>query len=151
MKQAGQTRRKRATPAPKAQRRGVKGTVLDPRQRAFAIAYAASGNATAAAIEAGYAASGAKKRGCLLLVNPLVAALIKELATKNERAGIMSARRRQEMLTEFAEDVGNDIKDRIKSIEVLGRMMGDFIERREVEHSGATVHVYLPDNGRDDA
>lgn len=51
---------------------------LTPRQIAFAINYAGSGNATDAAKRAGYSEKSAAVQGCLLLKLPKVAALVEE-------------------------------------------------------------------------
>jgi len=64
------------------------------------------------------------------------------------RRAILTREQRQELLTQFANNDGIEPKDRIKAIEVLGKMQGDFIERREVEHRGAAVSFVFEDNGR---
>lgn len=51
---------------------------LDPKQRAFVISYAGHGNATKAAIEAGYGVAGAYNQGCRVLKNVEVRAALAE-------------------------------------------------------------------------
>ena len=126
---------------------------LTERQRRFVEAYVgkAEGNATEAARLAGYSGDDAQLavRGSEAVRNRNIAAAIEEARKPRTRRAILTREQRQELLTEFATDVTVEHRDRLKAIEVLGKMQGDFIERREVKHEGATVQVYLPDNGRD--
>lgn len=63
-------------PTRKPRKRTTKGEELNLRQRTFAIAYAAIGNATQAAKDAGYSAAAAGQQGHELLKNPKIQALI---------------------------------------------------------------------------
>ncbi len=136
--------------------RGLYASTMDgltEKQRRFVEAYVgeAQGNATQAARLAGYsgddptlAVAGAK-----LIRNGKVAEAIEAARKPRTRRAILTRDERQALLTEFANDAGAEVKDRIKAIEVLGKMQGDFIEKHEVEHRGAmVVRVVMPDNGR---
>jgi phage terminase small subunit len=110
--------------------------VLNPRQEAFCLAYARTGNATKAALEAGYSHKAAVVQGSRLLTNAKVRARIDELQAEVKSAKIASAKERQEFWTSIfrGELADFDTKDRIKASELLGKVQGDFIEK--VEHSG---------------
>ena len=123
---------------------------LNEKQKRFVEAYLGDAglNATEAARQAGYSPHSAGVQGCALLKNPKVKAAIAAGRKPREKAAIISRERREELLSEFANDTRAQKKDRIKAIEVLGKMNGDFTEKREVEVTGAQVTLYIPDNGR---
>ena len=106
---------------------------LTAQQRRFVAAY--QGNATEAAIAAGYAKSGAHVQGNRLLNNANVRTAIKQREARDARPLIASREERQERLTKIIRSAAEETRDRIKAIEILGKMSGDFLER--VEHSGA--------------
>lgn len=125
---------------------------LTEKQRRFVEAYVgkAEGNATEAARLAGYSGDDAtlSVAGAKLVRNGKVADAIEDARKPRTRRAILTREQRQELLTEFANDEDVEKRDRIKAIEVLGKMQGDFIERREVEHKGASVSFVFDDNGR---
>lgn len=127
---------------------------LTPKMRAFVEAYLGEGEAVGwrSAEIAGY--TGSRKtlteQSSRLLASNVVKAEIERLRGTLTSERIMTATRRQELLSEFAEDTSAEYKDRIKAIEVLGKMQGDFIERRETTvNGGAMVVVTIPSNGRE--
>lgn len=127
---------------------------LTPRMRAFVEAYLGEGEAVGwrSAEIAGY--TGTKKslieQSSRLLASNVIKAEIERVRGTLTSERIMTATRRQELLSEFAEDTSAEYKDRIKAIEVLGKMQGDFIERRETTvNGGAMVVVTIPSNGRE--
>jgi phage terminase small subunit len=126
---------------------------LTEKQRRFVEAYVgtAQGNATVAARMAGYSGDDATLApiGSKLTRNDKVAAAIEAARSPRTKRAIIDRERRQQLLSEIAEKGDAQDRDRIKAIEVLGKMQGDFIERHEVKHEGAAVTVYLPSNGRD--
>lgn len=63
---------------------------MTERQNAFAVEYAKHGNATKAAISAGYSAKTANEQGCRLLKHELVAAKIARLTDKAEKKSALS-------------------------------------------------------------
>lgn len=124
---------------------------LTVKQRKFAEHYAQSGNATEAARLAGYkgAAATLAVQGRENLKNPKVGAYLRSLTAQADASRIATATERQEFLTavmrgkvlvtvkpagEDAQEyeTSADLKDRLKAVELLGRMQGDFIEKREV-------------------
>lgn len=68
-----------------------------------------------------------------LLRNVKVAAKIEELSTEIRKIANVDRKRRVELLSEFAEDLTASKTERMKAMELLGKMSGDFIERRRVE------------------
>jgi len=125
-------------------------TGLTERQRRFVEAYTgeAQGNASKAAKLAGY--PHADVQGTRMLGNVRIRAAIEQARAPRTESAILTRAERQELLTQFANDRNVKPTDRIRAVEILGKMHGDFIER--IEHSGSVeaVHVYLPSNGRDE-
>jgi len=108
---------------------------LTAQQRKFVEAY--QGNATEAAIAAGYSAKTAKAQGSRLLTNVDIAKAIAKRAARDAKPTIASREERQELLTSIMRSGDEKTADRIKATEILGKMNGDFLER--VEHSGGFV------------
>lgn len=112
---------------------------LTAKQRKFVLAFAASGNATQAAREAGYKGTDGTLRavGCENLTKPDVAAAIAELAAKADATKIADRNERQEWLTRVVRgevEEGNGpakLRDRLKAAELLSRMSGEFVEHRK--------------------
>lgn len=101
-------------------------TALNERQRKFAEYYAQCGNATEAARRAGYSESYAAHRTDEMLRNVEIADYIRELTEKAQSERILTALRRQEILSELAEDEVIEAKDRIKAIDTLNKMTGEY-------------------------
>ncbi len=105
---------------------------LSPRQLAFAAAYAKHGVAERAAVEAGYGKRTARAQGSRLLTNADIVAELGRLVRSTESATIADAVERKTFLTTTLRDAEGDMKDRLKACELLGKMEGDFLERREL-------------------
>lgn len=119
---------------------------LPPKRRAFVLAYCgeAAGNATEAARIAKYAHPG--EEGYRLLRNAQVAAAIELVGTPLASKAIASIDEMQEMLSRTLRGEEEEaiktlagvmvspprMRDRLKALELLGKMRGAFIERREV-------------------
>lgn len=129
----------------------TKGRGMPPRVAAFVREYAKSGNATKAAIAAGYSTRTSYAQGCRLLKNAEVREALASLAAKVESVAIADATERRQFWSRVmrGEVDGFDSKDRLKASELLGKTAGDFLDR--IEHSGkveGSLIVYMPDNGR---
>lgn len=111
---------------------------MNERQRKFAEYYAQCGNVVQSAIKAGYSESYANHRAHELLENVGVADYLQKLigAARNDR--ILTAARRQELLSELASDTAIEPKDRIRAMDVLNKMTGEYTVKVEaaVESSG---------------
>ena len=145
----------------KAEKKKNKG--LSPKQEAFCLAYAASGNATQAYKAAGYkvkddnsAAAGAVQ----LLRNIKVKRRLQEIADEVQSKRIMDITEIQERLSDIGRQETTEeyitmegirmekrvaAKDALKAMELLGKMHGAFVDRSQVELSGA-VPVVIKDD-----
>lgn len=103
---------------------------LTPRQQAFVDAYA--GNATAAALAAGYSEKTARSQGQRLLTNADIKDAIKEREAQRLAPTIATRQERQEFWTAVVRDEEEQMKNRLKAAELLGKSEGDFLERREI-------------------
>ena len=108
---------------------------LTGKQRRFVLAY--RGNATEAARIAGYSA--ASVEGHRLLRNPKVRKAIAQREIITTRQHIATREERQAFWTQVMADPAEDLKHRLKASELLGKSQADFLERRQVEHSGGLL------------
>lgn len=99
---------------------------LNLRQRKFAEYYAQSGNTVQSAIKAGYSETYANSRGYELLENVGVSEYIKDLTEKAKDERILTAKDRQVMLSDIARDAENEPSDRIKAVDTLNKMTGEY-------------------------
>lgn len=135
---------------------------LNPRQEKFCLEYVMDGNATQAAIRAGYSAQTAGKTAHRNLKKPHIRARVDDLMTEIKSCKIADATEVQEFLTaclrgEAVEEiiVAESIKDggsktkvfrkrmagreRVKAAELLGRMHGMFTERLVVSEEPPVI------------
>lgn len=104
---------------------------MTARQKKFAEFYAQTGNVYQSAVQAGYSESYAESRAHEMLVNVGVAAYLRELTEKAQDERILSAKARQVMLSEIAGDDHEDTADRIRAIDTLNKMTGEYTVRVE--------------------
>jgi phage terminase small subunit len=112
---------------------------LPERRRRFAEEYARLGVGVAAAKAAGYAGNDTVLgiTASRLLKDARVQQAIIKAGESTRSAKVMDRREREELLTAFARGLEDcEPKDRLKAIELLGKMGGDFIEKREVSGPG---------------
>lgn len=117
---------------------------LNARQKKFAEYYAQSGNTVQSAIQAGYSENYANANACKLLENVRVAEYIKELSDKLKDERIMTAKDRQVLLSDIARDDENEPNDRIKAVDILNKMTGEYIVKvdAKVEQSEKLSDVF---------
>lgn len=117
---------------------------LNARQRKFAEYYAQSGNTVQSAIQAGYSESYANANACKLLENVRVAEYIKQLSDRLKDERIMSAKDRQVALSDIARNDGQDTSDRIRAIDTLNKMTGEYTVKvdAKVEQSEKLSDVF---------
>ena len=102
------------------------------RQELFIQEYIKTGNATHSAIAAGYSKRTARSIGQRLLtyvdIKEAIDRLSKNLAINN----IMTAKECQEFLTSLI--LNNDVKvsDKLKAVDLLNKMTGEYIQKVEV-------------------
>ena len=112
-----------------------KGFELNEKQRRFVEAYlgAANGNGTEAASIAGY--GGDRKSLSVIsaqnLKKPLIRAAI-ENRTKDDGT-VATREERQQFLTQVMRTEHRKLGERLKAVELLGRMHGDFIEKHTID------------------
>ncbi len=99
---------------------------LNPRQKKFAEYYAQCGNTVQSAIKAGYSENYANTNACKLLENDRVAEYIKQLTVQQKRTRILTAIERQEIISNIAKDDKNSPADRIKAVDTLNKMTGEY-------------------------
>ena len=103
---------------------------LTAKQQRFVDAY--DGNATKAAIAAGYSEKTAYSAGQRLLKNDEILTAIQERENRRIQHLIMTREERQIMWSEIARDKGERTQDRLKASELLGKSEADFVERQEI-------------------
>lgn len=108
---------------------------LNIRQRKFAQFYAQTGNIVQSAIQAGYSENYANARAHELLEKVGVKELIQELTDKIKDESILTARDRQSILSELARDEENEPADRIRAIDTLNKMTGEYLNKVELTGS----------------
>ena len=105
------------------------GVTVNERQKRFAEYYAQSGNASLSAKKAGYSEKFINTNATKLLQNTTISEYIKELTEKEQDKRIMTARERRAVLSDIARE-GNT-QDRIRAIDVLNKMSGEYITKIE--------------------
>ena len=103
---------------------------LTAKQQRFVEAY--DGNATKAAIAAGYSEKIARQMGQHNMTNHVIAAAIAAREEKRNTPLIMTRQQRQELWTKIALDANEQTRDRLKASELLGKSEADFIDRAEI-------------------
>ena len=106
---------------------------MTARQRKFAEFYVQCGNIVQSAMAAGYSETYANARAHELLENVGVAQLIRELTEKAQDERILTARERQVMLSDIARNTGAEPADRIRAVDTLNKMTGEYITRVEAK------------------
>ena len=119
---------------------------LTARQRAFVEAYA--GNATAAALAAGYSKKSARVQGRRLITKDNVAKAIKEREAQRLAPTIATRQERQEFWTSVLRNEEEAMKNRLKAAELLGKSEGDFLERVEMDMTLSPAAILEQIRGR---
>ena len=119
---------------------------LNAKRQAFVEAYA--GNATAAALAAGYSERSARSQGQRLLTNDDIQDAIKAREAKRLAPTIASRQERQEFWTSVLRNEDEAMKDRLKAAELLGKSEGDFLERVEMDMTLSPAAILEKIRGR---
>lgn len=125
---------------------------MNVRQQAFCDYYLQSGNATEAAIKAGYSEKTARAIGAENLTKLDIQKYLAEHAKKAHRERIATAEEILEFLSDTLRDDETGRKDRLKAAELLGKRYALFTDNVSVGSEGVTVYVNLTDygDGRDE-
>ena len=105
---------------------------MNTRQKAFVEAYI--GNATQAAIIAGYSKHTAKEQGCTLLTKPNIARAIAEREAMRSVDRIAGAEEILETWSAIMRDETTEKRDIISAANSLAKAGGMFIDRVQTEH-----------------
>ena len=100
---------------------------LNARQRKFVALY--EGNATKAAIQAGYSEKTAYSIGQRLLKHVVIEKTLRERAEKEIASLVANRQERQRFWTGVFKDKKTDMHNRLKASELLGRSEMDFTEK----------------------
>lgn len=103
---------------------------LTAKQQRFVDAY--DGNATKAAIAAGYSEKIARQMGQVNMTKRVILAEIKARETKRRQPMIASREERQAFWTSLMRDPKAMAMARLKASELLGKSEADFVERQEI-------------------
>lgn len=106
---------------------------MTERQKKFAEYYAQCGNAAQSAIQAGYSKKYANTNASKLLQNTTITEYIKQLTEAAQTARIMTARERQALLSEMAKNGKNSPADRIRAIDTLNKMTGEYTQKVSID------------------
>lgn len=128
---------------------------MNDRQRRFAEAFAACGNAAQAAREVGYSERTARSQGQRLLTNVDIAAHIRRLQDEAAAGRIASMTQVRALWSDILNDPSERTADRLKASELLARASGAFLHVRPGpdddvgrlavgEIDGSDVLIYLP-------
>lgn len=118
---------------------------LTPKQKAFCDYYIENGgNATEAAIKAGYSETSARQVGSENLSKPYIVEYIKSINKTIQTPRIASMVEVKEFWTDMLRDERNEPKDRLKASEYIAKVNGAFIDK--VQHTGS-VEVVDPLQG----
>lgn len=117
---------------------------LNARQKTFVETY--DGNATEAALKAGYSKKTARAMGARLLTKVYIAEAIQGREKRESRKRIATRQRRQEFWTEVMEAEAEEVemRDRLKASELLGKSEGDFLERHDHGSSDGSMSPAAP-------
>lgn len=126
---------------------------MNVRQQKFCDYYLQSGNATDAAIKAGYSSKTAYSIGQRLLKNVEIEKYNAEHQQKAHRERIATAEEILEFLSDTVRDDEVGRKDRLKAAELLGKRYALFEDRRDngnEENGGKTVEFIFTDTSMKD-
>ena len=112
---------------------------LTHKQQLFVEAYA--GNATEAAIKAGYSKKTARAIGCELLTKPNITQIIAKREIKTEKSLIATREERQAFWTSVYNDPDANMNDRLRASELLGKSQADFTEKMQIEGNMSVVQM----------
>ena len=105
---------------------------LNARQKSFCEFYVASGNATESAIKAGYKEKTSRVTASKMLTKANIKKYRKESQEKTKTSRIMTAIERREFLTEVIKNGNEKIQDRLKALDILNKMDGEYIEKMQL-------------------
>lgn len=86
------------------------------------------------------------REASLLMENPKVSQRLRELRDQLANESIMSAQKRMEWLTSIVNATGESTGDRLKAIDILNKMSGEYVQKVQADvDTDVTVTVVLGD------
>ena len=125
---------------------GVVVAKLNAKRQAFVDAW--EGNATAAALAAGYSPKTAYSQGQRLSKIVEVQEAIKAREAQRLAPTIATRQERQEFWTSVLRNEEEAMKNRLKAAELLGKSEGDFLERVEMDMTLSPAAILEQIRGR---
>lgn len=113
---------------------------LSAKQRAFVTEYLVDGNATQAAIRAGYSPKTAQEQGSRLLSKVIVREAVERARAAIDRPTIASATERREVLSSMFRDAALDPQSRLKASDILNKMDGIYVTKH-VGPDGGPIEI----------
>jgi phage terminase small subunit len=118
---------------------------LTQQLRLFCEEYAKTGNGEKSAIAVGYSRKNAAQQASRLLTKAKAVQYIEELRKKAAEKVGMTLEELLNLWRDFAQDDELPTRDRIKSSELIGKHLGAFIERHEVDQKTTVQIIGLND------
>ena len=103
------------------------------RQRIFIAEYLNTLDVTRSAIKAGYSRRSAYSTGSRLLKNAEIQKYIEDKMNERINSLIADRNERMQLLTAIIRSDDESTKDKIKAIELLSRLDGDFVSKSSIE------------------
>jgi phage terminase small subunit len=110
---------------------------LTPKQKLFCDYYIETGNATEAALKAGYSSKTARSIGAENLTKPYIKEAIKIRNKEIESKRIANMKEVKEFWTALLRNTAVEPRDRLKASEYIAKTNGAFLDK--VEHSGSVT------------
>ena len=110
---------------------------LPPKQKLFCDYYIETGNATEAALKAGYSSKTARSIGAENLTKPYIKEAIKIRNKEIESKRIANMKEVKEFWTALLRNTAVEPRDRLKASEYIAKTNGAFLDK--VEHSGSVT------------
>ena len=87
------------------------------------------------------------REASLLMANPKVAQRLGEISAKADKPTIMTAQKRLEWLTDRIADEDIDINAKLKAIDIMNKMQGEYVQKVEAEVTNAVnISIELSDD-----
>lgn len=106
---------------------------MTKKQQLFIQHYLSTQNATKSAIMAGYSVKSAYSIANKLLKKAEIKNFVEQQMNKRTNELIATRSEREQLLTEFMRDSELDTKHRLRAIELLSKLQGDFIVKSSIE------------------
>lgn len=106
---------------------------MTKKQVLFIQHFLSTQNATKSAIMAGYSVKSAYSIGAELLRKPEIKKYIEQQMNERTNELIASRAEREQLLTAIMRDTDESTKNRLRAIELLSKLQGDFIVKSSVE------------------